>query len=72
VVILNTKGRVTIPAHLRDKYVLRPGDDVEVVEVGGALQIVRTEGPRAGGSGWRYRTYFPTIDIIAPPPAAHI
>jgi AbrB family looped-hinge helix DNA binding protein len=49
VVILNTKGQVTIPAHLRDKYGLRPGDDVEVVEVGGALQIVRTEGAESRG-----------------------
>jgi AbrB family looped-hinge helix DNA binding protein len=48
-VILNTKGQVTIPAHLRDKYGLRPGDDVEVVEVGGALQIVRTEGAESRG-----------------------
>ena len=46
---LNSKGQVTIPAHLRAKYGLRPGDDVEVVEVGGALQIVRAEGSETRG-----------------------
>jgi AbrB family looped-hinge helix DNA binding protein len=50
--LLNSKGQVTIPAHLRDKYGLHAGDEVEVVEVGGALQIVRVEGRRAEGSGW--------------------
>ena len=40
--VLNSKGQVTIPADLRAKHGLHPGDEVEVVEVGGALQIVRT------------------------------
>ena len=39
--VLNSKGQVTIPAHLRAKYGLHAGDEVEVVEVGDALQIVR-------------------------------
>ena len=39
--VLNSKGQVTIPAHLRAKYGLHVGDEVEVVEVGGVLQIVR-------------------------------
>ena len=47
--MLNSKGQVTIPAHLRAKYGLHPGDDVEVVEVGGALQIVRAEGAESRG-----------------------
>ena len=41
IVILNGKGQVTIPAYLRAKHGLQPGDEVEVVEVGGTLQIVR-------------------------------
>ena len=41
--ILNSKGQVTIPAHLRAKYGLHEGDEVEVVEVGGVLEIVRAE-----------------------------
>ena len=39
--VLNSKGQLTIPADLRAKYGMHPGDEVEVVEVGGTLQIVR-------------------------------
>jgi AbrB family looped-hinge helix DNA binding protein len=46
---MNSKGQVTIPAHLRAKYGLHAGDEVEVVEVGGALQIVRPEGADSRG-----------------------
>ena len=47
--VLNSKGQVTIPAHLRAKYGLHPGDEVEVIEADGALQIVRTEGTESRG-----------------------
>ena len=47
--VLNSKGQVTIPAHLRTKYGLHAGDEVEVVETGGVLQIVRTEGSESRG-----------------------
>src|ERR1700761_7434450 len=47
VMLLNSKGQLTIPAHLRAKYGLHAG--VEVVEVGGTLQIVRTEGAESRG-----------------------
>jgi AbrB family looped-hinge helix DNA binding protein len=47
--VLNSKGQVTIPAHLRAKFGLHAGDEVEVVEVSGALQIVRTEGAESRG-----------------------
>lgn len=40
---LNGKGQVTIPAWLRDKHHLHPGDDIEVVEEGGTLRIVRVK-----------------------------
>src|ERR1051326_6344733 len=49
VMVLNSKGQVTIPADLRAKYGLRAGDEVEVVEAGGTLQIVRTEGAESRG-----------------------
>lgn len=49
VMVLNSKGQVTIPAHLRAKYGLHAGDEVEVVEADGALQIVRTEGAESRG-----------------------
>ncbi|MFC0627689.1 AbrB/MazE/SpoVT family DNA-binding domain-containing protein [Kribbella deserti] len=38
---LNSKGQVTIPAELRRKHHLHEGDEVEVVEDGNALKIVR-------------------------------
>lgn len=47
--VLNSKGQVTIPAHLRVKHGLHEGDEVQVVEVGGALQIVRAEGAESRG-----------------------
>jgi AbrB family looped-hinge helix DNA binding protein len=47
--VLNSKGQVTIPAHLRTKYGLHAGDEVEVVETDGVLQIVRTEGSESRG-----------------------
>jgi AbrB family looped-hinge helix DNA binding protein len=40
--VLNGKGQVTIPAQLRAKYGLHTGDEVQVVDVDGVLQIVRT------------------------------
>jgi len=46
---LNSKGQVTIPAHLRDKYGLHAGDEVEVVERDGKLLIARREGSRSRG-----------------------
>jgi len=47
--VLNSKGQLTIPAHLRAKYGLHAGDEVEVVEVDGMLQIVRAEGAESRG-----------------------
>ena len=47
--VVSSKGQVTIPAHLRARYGLHPGDEVEVVEVGGTLQIVRAEGTETRG-----------------------
>ena len=38
---LNSKGQVTIPAELRHQHHLHPGDEVEVVDRDGVLQIVR-------------------------------
>jgi AbrB family looped-hinge helix DNA binding protein len=47
--VLNSKGQVTIPAHLRAKYGLHAGDEVEVIETDGQLQIVRAEGTESRG-----------------------
>ncbi|MFC0106761.1 AbrB/MazE/SpoVT family DNA-binding domain-containing protein [Kibdelosporangium aridum] len=46
---LNSKGQVTIPAALREKYHLREGDEVEVVEDGNSLRIVRSESGETRG-----------------------
>lgn len=46
---LNSKGQVTIPAALRAKYGLHEGDEVEVVDEGATLRIVRVEGARTRG-----------------------
>ena len=37
---LNSKGQVTIPAELRRRHGFSEGDEVDVVEEGGALRIV--------------------------------
>jgi AbrB family looped-hinge helix DNA binding protein len=47
--VLNSKGQVTIPAHLRVKYGLHPGDAVEVVESDGQLHIVTRAGAETRG-----------------------
>ncbi len=39
---LNSKGQVTIPAELRRRHHLHEGDEVEVIDDGGTLRIVRT------------------------------
>ncbi|GAB3882798.1 AbrB/MazE/SpoVT family DNA-binding domain-containing protein [Kibdelosporangium lantanae] len=45
---LNSKGQVTIPAWLRKKHHLNEGDEVEVVDDGNTLRIVRVEGETRG------------------------
>ena len=47
--VLNSKGQVTIPAHLRAKYDLHAGDKIEVIDANGTLQIVRAEGTGTRG-----------------------
>lgn len=46
---LNSKGQVTIPAALRERYELHEGDEVDVVEDGDVLRIVRVEGSPTRG-----------------------
>ncbi|MEU4119501.1 AbrB/MazE/SpoVT family DNA-binding domain-containing protein [Kitasatospora sp. NPDC028055] len=46
---LNSKGQVTIPAELRQKCGLRPGDEVDVIEEDGVLRIVRRIGTDTRG-----------------------
>jgi AbrB family looped-hinge helix DNA binding protein len=46
---INSEGQVTIPAELREKFRLHEGDEVDVIETGNALQIVRREGSESRG-----------------------
>ncbi|MFH8379944.1 AbrB/MazE/SpoVT family DNA-binding domain-containing protein [Kitasatospora sp. NPDC018058] len=46
---LNSKGQVTIPAELRQKCGLHPGDEVDVIEEDGILRIVRRIGTGTRG-----------------------
>ena len=46
---LNSKGQVTIPAHLREQYGLHEGDEVDVIEDGNTLRIVRVEASTTRG-----------------------
>ncbi len=46
---LNSKGQVTIPAPLRVKHGLHEGDEIEVIEEGNALRIVRVDGALTRG-----------------------
>jgi antitoxin PrlF len=40
---VTTKGQVTIPAELREKLGIKPGDRVGFVETGGKVEIRRQE-----------------------------
>ncbi|MEH0972525.1 AbrB/MazE/SpoVT family DNA-binding domain-containing protein [Micromonospora sp. CPCC 205546] len=46
---LNSKGQVTIPAALRARHGLHEGEEVDVVEEGGVLRIVRVSGAETRG-----------------------
>lgn len=37
---MSSKGWVVIPAKLRKKYDLKPGDEVQIVDYGGVLALV--------------------------------
>ncbi|MGH9064034.1 MAG: AbrB/MazE/SpoVT family DNA-binding domain-containing protein [Acidimicrobiales bacterium] len=46
---VNSKGQVTIPAPLRERHGLHEGDEVDVVEEGNQLRIVRVEASQTRG-----------------------
>ncbi|MGH3502687.1 MAG: AbrB/MazE/SpoVT family DNA-binding domain-containing protein [Nocardioidaceae bacterium] len=46
---INSKGQVTIPATLREKHGLHEGDEIDVVEEGNVLHIVRVEASQTRG-----------------------
>jgi AbrB family looped-hinge helix DNA binding protein len=49
---VSVKGWIVIPAHLRRKYGIEPGDEISIVDYGGVLSLVpRLEDPTKGGRG---------------------
>lgn len=46
---LNSKGQVTIPADLRRRHGFTQGDEVDVIEDGGALRIVHASSGSSRG-----------------------
>jgi AbrB family looped-hinge helix DNA binding protein len=46
---LNSKGQVTIPALIRERHGLHEGDEVDVIEDGDTLRIVRVEASPSRG-----------------------
>lgn len=46
---INSKGQVTIPAALRERHGMHEGDEVDVVEEGETLRIVRLEESKTRG-----------------------
>lgn len=49
---VSQKGWVVIPAHLREKYNIQPGDEVAIIDCGGVLTIVPLpEDPIKAGCG---------------------
>jgi AbrB family looped-hinge helix DNA binding protein len=49
---ISSKGWVVIPAELRKKYALEPGDLVQIVDYGGVLAIIPSlEDPIEDGAG---------------------
>jgi AbrB family looped-hinge helix DNA binding protein len=46
---INSKGQVTIPAPLRERYGLHEGDGADVIEDGRSLRIVRAEASQTRG-----------------------
>ena len=41
---ISNKGWVVIPAELRKKYHLEPGDEINIIDYGGVLAIIPTLG----------------------------
>ena len=49
---LSQKGRVVIPAEIRNKYNLRPGSSIRMVDYGGVLSLIPAlENPARQGFG---------------------
>ena len=45
---ITSKGQVTIPQHLRERFGLLPNTEVEFVIAGNTVRIVKAESPKSG------------------------
>ena len=50
---ITSKGQVTIPQHIRERFGLLPHSEVEFVVEGAAVRIVRVDRPVPDGRGQR-------------------
>lgn len=50
--LVTSKGQVTIPQHIRNRYGLKPGTHVEFVTDGGKVQIVPKKRARNAVDDW--------------------
>lgn len=50
--LITSKGQVTIPQHIRNRYGLKPGTAVEIVADGGKVQIVPKRRTRNAVDDW--------------------
>jgi AbrB family looped-hinge helix DNA binding protein len=53
---INSKDRVTIPAPLRERFGRHEGDEVDVIEDGDALRIIRAGASQTRGQRLTART----------------
>jgi AbrB family looped-hinge helix DNA binding protein len=47
------KGQVTIPQDIREKMNIRPGAEVDFIEKGGNVLLIKKKSPRQDRSGFR-------------------
>ena len=50
---ITSKGQVTIPQHIREKLGLTPHSEVECVEEGGRVFLLKKSGPAHSGKRFR-------------------
>lgn len=55
VIKISSKGWVVIPAELRKKYRLKPGDEIHVVDYGGVLALVPVLEDPIGESAGKFK-----------------
>lgn len=68
---ITTKGQVTIPQHIRERYGLLPGTEVTFEDVNGEVQLKKQKGQKSRGRALvehmrgRAKTRLSTDEIMA-------